>query len=118
GVNGFKIHEMTNRRIAISNPDSSQNISRFARTLHRHPNVVPFSERDLLRTDFARLHYSRETQREQLRFRNFLHHPHKLLLYELETGDGPTELFARFGISERRFVTIDRRPDHTPCHSD
>src|SRR6266849_3738209 len=113
-VNGLKVHEMPNDGIAICDADGAQYVARLARAFERHPNVVPLRQRNLRGECRPRLHHAGKTQREQLRLRNLLHHPDEFFLHQLETGNRATKLHSRFGVGERRFVTIDGRANHTP----
>ena len=91
----FKVHHVANHRVAISNPCGAEYVPGFACALQGHPNIVAFGHRNLCRTRRARFHEARETQCQQLRFRDFLRHPDKFLLHQLETGNRTAELFAR-----------------------
>src|SRR5437588_606005 len=61
-----------------------------------------------------RFHHTSKAQGEQLCLRNLLYHPDEFFLHQLEACNRAAELFARFGVGERRFVTIDGRANHTP----
>jgi len=113
-INTLKIHEMPNHGIAIRDAHCTKNIARFVCAFERHPNVVAFCERNLRGPGRAHFHHASETQRQQLRFRNLLHHPNKLFLNELETGNRTVKLLSRFGVSQRRFITINRPPQSHP----
>src|SRR5438094_361277 len=44
GVNAFQVHQMTNHGVAICDSDRAQNVTRFAGTLERHPDIVAFRQ--------------------------------------------------------------------------
>src|SRR5438132_5014885 len=114
GVDSLKVHEMPNHGIAIRDARGTKYVAGLACAFERHPNVVPLRQRNLRRSYRACLQHACETQREQLRFRNLLQHPNEFFLHQLETSNRATKLLTRFGVGERRFVTIDGRANHAP----
>src|ERR1041385_5913138 len=100
--------------MAIDDADRTENLACETGALARHPDVVAFCDRNLRRPDLTRFHHAGETQGEQLRLRDLLHHPDELFLDHLEAGNRAAELLPLFRVGKRRLITIDPRGDDTP----
>src|ERR1700745_38878 len=60
GVDTLEIHEVPDYRIAIRDSNCTEDVTRLARALQRHPHVVSFCQRDLCGTRSAGFEHPRQ----------------------------------------------------------
>ncbi len=117
GLDAFQVTHVPEALVLVEDTDPAQNVASSPGGVERDLNVVHLSHGNVIMLRRAGVSQSRQTEGEQLGFRNLSQHSRQLRLHQLEAPDGAIELHAAHRVPPRLVITSHRRSQHAPRDS-
>src|SRR5215218_7104111 len=101
GSYALQVAHVAHGRVVEGDAVATEHGAGFAGDLYSLPDVVELAEGDVLGLQGARLLHPADVEREERSFAHLDQHVREFLLYELERGDGSSELLPLLRVSQR-----------------